>query len=108
MYRAPEYLIELCQEDFDIFVAVLEHPPEPNEKLMALLSIREYSGLPIQELLARDPNFFEDETPSESIPSSICPFCGCSPFVEEQLHGHYLCVQCRQITEGCCNGESGL
>ena len=93
MYRAPEYLIELCPEDFDAFVAVLEHPPEPNEKLRALLC---------------DPSFFEDETPSESIPSSICPFCGCSPFVEEQLHGHYLCVQCRQITEGCCNGESGL
>ena len=88
MYRAPEYLIELCQEDFDAFVAILDHPPEPNEKLKALLC--------------------EDETQSESIPTSICPFCGCAPFVEEQLHGHYLCVQCRQITEGCCNGESGL
>jgi hypothetical protein len=36
-----------------------------------------------------------------------CPFCGVAPFKEEQIHGHYLCVVCRTVTVGCCNGENG-
>jgi hypothetical protein len=36
-----------------------------------------------------------------------CPHCGITPFKEEQIHGHYLCVVCRTVTMGCCNGEAG-
>src|SRR3990167_2536273 len=69
-------LIVLCPDDFDAFMAILDNPPEPNEKL--------------KRLMRNEP--------------TRCPFCGCSPLVEEQLHGHYLCVSCRQITNGCCCG----
>ena len=36
-----------------------------------------------------------------------CPFCGTAPLVEEQMHGHYVCMTCHTITTGCCDGESG-
>ena len=38
---------------------------------------------------------------------SRCPRCGASPFVEEQMHGHYVCMTCHTITVGCCDGECG-
>jgi Protein of unknown function (DUF1778) len=34
--RAPRQVITLSPEAFDHLVEMLEHPPEPNEKLMAL------------------------------------------------------------------------
>lgn len=34
-----------------------------------------------------------------------CPFCGTAPLVEEQMHGHYVCMKCHSITEGCCDGQ---
>lgn len=39
--------------------------------------------------------------------SPHCPFCGTAPLVEEQMHGHYVCMNCHVITEGCCDGQSG-
>src|SRR3990167_7451185 len=86
MYLTPEYIIELCQEDFDAFMAILDNPPPPNEKLKALLSAK-------SEMRINEPR---------------CPYCGranCQPYQE---HGHYVQSICRQIIEGCCNGESGM
>lgn len=34
-----------------------------------------------------------------------CPFCGTPNFKQEQIHGHYLCVACRMVITGCCDGE---
>ena len=31
----------------------------------------------------------------------LCPFCA-EPLKEEQMHGHYVCLSCKQITSGCC------
>ena len=76
MYRAPEYLIELCQEDYDIFVAVIEHPPEPNEKLKRLM---------------RQPR---------------CPFCGKPNGGQvHYVAGHAQTECCGQVTFGCCEGS---
>lgn len=36
-----------------------------------------------------------------------CPFCGAEEFKEVQEHGHYRTECCKQITQGCCNGEQG-
>ena len=35
-----------------------------------------------------------------------CPYCGTVPFKQEQIHGHYLCVDCRTVITGCCDGEA--
>lgn len=35
-----------------------------------------------------------------------CPFCGHPEYEEIQENGHYRTLCCKQITEGCCNGES--
>ena len=35
-----------------------------------------------------------------------CPFCGSPEFNEVQERGHYETTCCRQVTEGCCNGET--
>ena len=83
MYRAPEYLIELCQEDFDVFVAVLEHPPEPNKKLRALL---------MQE--------------------PCCGFCGLPESQGggkiHDVAGHLQTFCCGVVTDPCCEGtENG-
>jgi hypothetical protein len=44
-------------------------------------------------------------------PSSVqldrCPFCGMTPYREVPEHGHYRTECCKQITVGCCNGETG-
>lgn len=39
--------------------------------------------------------------------ASRCPFCGYYPVTEIQEHGHYRTECCKQITQGCCNGETG-
>src|SRR3990167_10373806 len=62
-------LIVLCPDDFDAFMAILDNPPEPNEKLKALMR--------------NEPT---------------CPFCRVFPFREEPLHGHYICSNCRNVT----------
>lgn len=33
-----------------------------------------------------------------------CPRC-LRPKNEEQMHGHYVCMNCKQITVGCCDGN---
>jgi DNA-directed RNA polymerase subunit RPC12/RpoP len=52
--------------------------------------------LPVQENVRLD----SQEQPA-------CPYCGVVPFVEEQMHGHYVCMNCHTITVGCCDGECG-
>lgn len=34
----------------------------------------------------------------------LCPFCA-ALLKEEQVHGRYRCIHCKQTTEGCC-GDS--
>ena len=43
---------------------------------------------------------------SPDIQLDCCPHCGIKPFKEEQIHGHYLCVHCRTVTVGCCDGSA--
>src|SRR3990167_2980392 len=57
------------------------------------------------EVMARRLVALTKEMPADE--STRCPFCNVFPFREEPLHGHYICSNCRNVTSGCCNGETG-
>ena len=72
-------LIVLCPDDFDAFMAILDNPPEPNEKL--------------KRLMRNEP---------------ICNFCGLPTRLGggaiNEVAGHRQTFCCGQPLETCCDG----
>jgi hypothetical protein len=54
-----------------------------------------------------DDLFGTQLSPKTPVQLDRCPFCGVAPLKEVPEHGHYRTECCKQVTVGCCNGETG-